>query len=126
MKNQAPSQACKDCQGLGDIYPDVDAETARYISPEFCPTCEGAGTIHRSGPYRLQDGTWSDGVDRARRIDYRDFNGRLAVWKGSYSGRWFAGYEFLTMKRYSTFEEAVAHADHLARKQIQEENNHHA
>ena len=119
MKNRVFPPLCKDCKGTGF-----------FVKPGapifYCHTCSGKGFIYRSGPYRLQDGTWSDGVDRKRRIDYRDFNGRIAVWKGSYSGRWFAGYEFPTMKGYSTFEEAVAHADHLARKQTQEENNHHA
>lgn len=98
-------QTCKDCGGRGYVR-----------EPGWnCDTCAGLGKVHRVGPYRLADGTWSDGVDRAKRLDYRDFNSRIAVWKGTYSGRWFAGHEFTTMKGYGTFEEAVSHADRAAR-----------
>ena len=51
-------QECRDCGGTGDDRMDFN-----------CPTCDGAGRINRTGPYRLGSGEWSDGVDRSGRID---------------------------------------------------------
>lgn len=88
-----------------------------------CRTCQGTGVVTRTGPYRLADGTWSDGVDRSKRIWSTYFamtnNKRWHVYKGFpdfltghewrvYSDRGFLSY-------YKTHAEAIAYADRMAR-----------
>lgn len=115
-------QTCKECEGQGDIYPDVDAWSARYISPEFCPICEGTGTVHRTGPYQLADGSWSDGVDRTKPINFRQITGRfeVAVWVSPLLGvatKFVVWHKStgLTPREFPTFEAAIAYADRAAR-----------
>jgi len=57
-------QICKDCGGAGVIF---------GWREDWCETCDAMGTITRTGPYRLADGTWSDGVERTARIEMRAF-----------------------------------------------------
>lgn len=108
-------QICKDCAGRGWIAGPLYALEGSYK----CPTCDGTGTKHRTGPYRLADGTWSDGVDRSvslRRRSIRGANGgRIAVWKSRF-GVW--GVKITTEEPSTiklTFQEAVAYADRHAR-----------
>lgn len=78
-------QICKDCQGHGVIYPDLGYYEAMHLSLSDCPTCNGCGRVERSGPYKLLDGTWSDGVDRKLRIcdqsGYDCDRNRIFVWR---------------------------------------------
>ena len=101
-------QTCKDCWGDGE-----------NIKRGPCPTCDGTGTIHRTGPYRLQSGEWSDGVHRSVGLRSRSIRGanggRIAVWKSSY-GPW--GVKITTDEPATiklTFQEAIRYADHHAR-----------
>lgn len=116
MKNRVFPPLCKDCKGTGFFV--------KPAAPIFyCHTCNGKGLVYRRGPYRLQDGTWSDGVDRRHRINQRPFNGRIQVWKGPRTGHWFAGASIageLMVEWYHTHKAAMLYADHLARKQTQE------
>lgn len=88
--------------------------------PEDCQTCEY--DHERTGPYRLLDGTWSDGVDRAVRISERDGTaGRFEVWSDSW-GSWQAYRYPLDSpeelhEEFHTHAEAVAYADWAARRQ---------
>lgn len=122
-------QICKDCAGRGWIAGPLYALEGSYK----CPTCDGAGTIHRTGPYRLTDGTWSDGVDRTawlRDWAYGRLNPkRVTVGCWSYGtdkeGRevreWFVVYRGNNRlmngdaETFPTFAEAIRYADHHAR-----------
>lgn len=107
-------QICKDCDGRGWVF---------YVGSDDCPTCDGTGTIHRTGPYRLADGTWSDGVDRTHRIWSPYFamknKGRWHVYKGfpdflsGHKWRLYSDRGFL--RYFKTRAEAIAYADHHAR-----------
>lgn len=110
-------QTCKDCEGQGMWLVDMGD------SVSGCGTCDGTGAIHRTGPYRLADGTWSDGVDRSKRVWATYFamknKGRWHVYKGFPD--FFTGYEWRVysdrgfLRYFKTQEEAIAYADRTAR-----------
>jgi len=86
--------------------------------PEDCQTCEY--DHERTGPYRLIDGTWSDGVDRTERIDVRTCSGRYEVTAGKhYSHVWHGAHP---AEEFDTWAEAIAYADRMARTTTKEEN----
>lgn len=100
-------QTCKDCDGQGMWLVDMGDAV------DGCRTCDGTGTIHRTGPYRLADGTWSDGVDRSKRIDTRTVSARFEVTVGKYKSHvWHEAYETV---EFDTWAEAIRYADHHAR-----------
>lgn len=102
-------QICKDCAGRGWIAGPLYAMEGSYK----CPTCDGAGTIHRTGPYRLMNGEWSDGVDRSEPIDTRPCSNRYEVTTGKkYSHVW---HESLPAAEFDTWAEAIRYADYHAR-----------
>lgn len=108
------AQECKDCEGLG--------EWACYGKAYFCKTCDGTGEIERTGPYRLADGTWSDGVNREKRIYDRDpAIGRVDVRKSRAGEVWLTTTDD-EVDHFSTWHEAYDHADRMARTN-QGENN---
>lgn len=110
-------QPCKYCGGLG--------EWAWSGKAYFCGTCDGAGTIHRTGPYRLADGTWSDGVDRTSMIKLHKFhieNPSRPIVIQTWDQRPDGGYDWVAIESkygepeyFRTHAEAVAYADHHAR-----------
>ena len=82
---------------------------------ERCPACD----LKRTGPYRLADGAWSDGVGREYEIaayrfgvlnptrmsvNFDDGEGVFAVWKGRDP-----------VREFPTHAEAIAYADRMAR-----------
>lgn len=102
-------QTCKDCAGRGWIAGPLYALEGSYK----CPTCDGTGTKHRTGPYRLADGTWSDGIDRSKRIDLRQVTDRYEVTvRPGYFHVWHSSGQ---PAEFHSFAEAVAYADHHAR-----------
>lgn len=57
---------CKQCKGrLEEDF--ISDYLTMSVDQRPCTLCRGTGVI-RTGPYRLADGTWSDGVDRKLRI----------------------------------------------------------
>lgn len=114
------SQVCKDCDGTG-----VALASLRKLFPENCTTCDVTGRINRTGPYRLADGTWSDGVDRTHRINERKFGEAnpqriRIVCQRTLIGLWkpevmpFQGEIPISWDDF-THAEAVAYADRMAR-----------
>lgn len=109
-------QICKDCAGRGWIAGPLYAMEGSYK----CPTCDGTGTKHRTGPYRLADGTWSDGVDRGEPLSVWTLpNGRWQVYQCE-SGYWEAyaesdGQQLDEIRSFPTHAEAIAYADRTAR-----------
>lgn len=110
-------QTCKDCDGHGVVS---DRLISRYPWHD-CETCDGTGRINRTSPYRLRDGSWSDGVIRTHRINTLVFairnHGRYHVYKDHHyflNPKWrtFMG---IQQERYNTHNEAVLRADGLAR-----------
>lgn len=109
-------QTCKDCGGSRFFI----SRTRGFI---LCKTCDGTGQVNRTGPYRLQDGTWSDGVDRRLPLSERAMNlGRWEVTRSDWEDAgWFAQFkEHSEMigcheREFPTFAEAIAYADNLAR-----------
>ena len=94
---------------------------------ERCPVCD----LDRTGPYRLADGTWSDGVDRTKRIADQHSGdecvSRMYVWQfhSAYYDKimWaVARSEPYTDQDFHKFAEAIAYADRMARTN-QGENN---
>lgn len=126
------SQECKDCDGSGEVW-GVDFDGSRkYSSYLNCLTCDATGTIHRTGPYRLADGTWSDGVDRTHRINERKFGEAnpqrirlvcqrtlVGVWKPEAMP--FQGEIPISWDDF-THAEAIAYADRMARTNQGETN----
>lgn len=115
-------QTCKDCAGRGWIAGPPYALEGSYK----CPTCDDTGTITRTGPYRLADGTWSDGIDRAHVIPSHEFSKanpeRVYVhgtWDRDDFGRWKSVFDVwhgdTCIKTGWPFAEAIAYADKLAR-----------
>jgi len=105
-------QECKECYGEG--------QWVGYGKAHFCPTCDGDGYINRTGPYRLANGSWSDGVDRSLELARRDTaRNRWEVWQDAW-GQWMAyrydgkaaDYEFA---EFPTHAEAIEYADRMAR-----------
>lgn len=111
-------QQCKDCQGNGSMQ-----NPARPPRLMDCATCNGQGFIAHRAPYRLADGTWSDGVDRRLPLSERAMNlGRWEVTRSDWEDAgWFAQFkEHSEMigcheREFPTHAEAVAYADKQAR-----------
>ena len=106
-------QPCKNCGGTGWAFD----YKAGYSPPPWsgCTVCYGTGEIRRTGPYRLQDGTWSDGVDRSKPINLRATSNRWEVTAGmNASYVWHKAYREV---EFDTWEEAIAYADKAARRQ---------
>ncbi|KUM31869.1 hypothetical protein AQ436_01765 [Arthrobacter sp. EpRS66] len=75
----------------------------------------------RKPPFRLADGTWSDGVDRSKPIDTRPCSNRYEVTTGKkHSHVW---HESLPVAEFDTWTEAIAYADNLARTTKNGDNN---
>lgn len=117
-------QTCKDCAGRGWIAGPLYALEGSYK----CPTCDETGSVYRTGPYKLADGTWSDGVDRSERIQAWDWGksnpSRLSVIcaesdTDTYEGFFvYRGNEHLfdePEELFPTHAEAIAYADRHAR-----------
>lgn len=109
---------CKQCKGrLEEDF--ISDYLTMSVDQRPCALCRGTGVI-RTGPYRLADGTWSDGVDRSKRIDTRKVSARLEVSIGKYASHvWHEAYQ---TKEFDTWAEAIAYADRMARTN-QGENN---
>lgn len=112
-------QTCADCRGVGYQLVGFTGTMPRF-GDSLCPTCDGTGAILRTGPYRLADGTWSDGVDR--RIEIHDRippQNRWQVYQCE-SGYWEAcaesdGQQLDEIDSFPTHAEAIAYADRMAR-----------
>jgi len=74
----------------------------------------------RKPPYRLADGTWSDGVDRSQPMREREANvGRWEVWRNAFDG-WVVDFDSgkirgSAQEEFPTHAEAIAYADKQAR-----------
>lgn len=102
-------QTCKDCGGDGGLL--------KFGGLFVCPTCDGTGVVTRTGPYRLADGTWSDGVDRRLRLVDRGAPGRWEVWQDSW-GDWIVWLNTdgnIESFEFPTHAEAIAYAARMAR-----------
>lgn len=85
---------------------------------ERCPACSAS----RTGPYRLTDGTWSDGVDRGEPLGTRDMHyNRWEVWKNDWR-QWLVAVSYPPLsyledveREFPTHTEAIAYADRMAR-----------
>lgn len=104
-------QACKDCNGRGWVY---------YVMGGDCTRCQGTGQ-NRTGPYRLADGTWSDGVDRSQPLVMSGFGSanedRMTVfWMRHGSKFGVAAGNPETFPEFDSFAEAIAYADRVARR----------
>ena len=73
-------QECLDCDGAGWDWDDASC-CNHHAETVNCSTCDGAGRINRTGPYRLSSGEWSDGHDRRRRINIRSYPLPWEVWQ---------------------------------------------
>lgn len=112
---------CKTCAGTGKDFTQLKGGTADFLG---CFTCDGTGEIHRTGPYRLANGDWSDGADRSKRIadQHRgdECISRMYVWQfhSAYYDKsmWaVARSEPYTDQDFHKFAEAIAYADRMAR-----------
>ncbi|MGO2030618.1 MAG: hypothetical protein ACTH2A_06695 [Glutamicibacter ardleyensis] len=109
------AQECKDCNGKGYFDRNHLGKT-----PTSCQTCEGDGYKYRTGPYRLADGEWSDGVDRVECIKLRrPPNKRWQVYQCA-TDYWEAyaesdGRQLDEIESFDTHTEAIAYADTQAR-----------
>lgn len=80
-----------------------------------CVPCRGTGR-NRTGPYRLADGTWSEGVDRSKRINERYITSRYEVTVSSRGGAFVWQHEHhLHGKEFPNHAKAIAYADRTAR-----------
>ena len=122
---------CKQCKGrLEEDF--ISDYLTMSVDQRPCALCRGTGVIS-TGPYRLADGTWSDGVDRSKRIWSTYFamtnNGRWHVYKGF--ADFFTGHEWRVysdrgfLSYHKTHAEAIAYADKHPRmaRTNQGENN---
>lgn len=127
-RTRADIQQCKDCKGNASM-----PNPARPTRLMDCPTCNGQGIIPHRAPYRLADGTWSDGVDRTAWLrdwaygrlnpnrvtvgcwsygtdkDGREVREGFVVYRGN--SRLMNG----DAETFPTFAEAIRYADHHAR-----------
>lgn len=80
--------------------------------------------VMRTGPYRLTDGTWSDGVDRTKRILYRQITSHYEITASHHGGGivWQAD-RHMYGKSFETWAEAIAYADRMARTNQGEPND---
>lgn len=113
---------CKPCFGGGKLH-------GAFGDSWDCTPCNGTGE-KRTGPYRLADGSWSDGVDRTKPINFRQITGRfeVAVWVSQLHGvatKFVVWHKStgLTPREFPTFEAAIAYADKLARTTKNGDNN---
>ena len=114
LSNLRPAwQVCKDCGGNGAKRISGDCDE-RITAP--CPTCEGVGRINRTGPYRLANGEWSDGVNRRDTLldCWRD--GVFQVWLSREEKNWRVNGANNTDARFPTHAEAIAYAHKKARE----------
>ncbi|MGP9528165.1 hypothetical protein [Glutamicibacter sp. AOP5-A2-18] len=121
------AQECKDCNGKGYFDRNHLGKT-----PTSCQTCEGDGYKYRAGPYRLADGTWSDGVDRVECIKLHKFhieNPSRPIVIQTWDQRPDGGYDWVAIESkygepeyFPTHAEAIAYADKQARTTNQGEN----
>lgn len=91
--------------------------------PNDCQTCEY--DHERTGPYRLADGTWSDGVDRTSKIKLHKFhidNPSRSIVIQTWDQLPDGGYEWVAIESkygepeyFPTHAEAIAYADRMAR-----------
>lgn len=107
-RTHADIQQCKDCKGNASM-----PNPARPTRLMDCPTCNGQGIIPHRAPYRLTDGTWSDGIDRSERIRQRFVSDRYEVTTGRFWSAVWHGDE--PVKHFDKFTEAIRYADHHAR-----------
>ncbi|WP_404285233.1 hypothetical protein [Glutamicibacter arilaitensis] len=105
---------CKPCHGGGKLY-------GAFGDSWDCIPCHGTGE-NRTGPYRLDNGTWSDGVIRKHRIFsiyFSDSNPQrvtVEVEKLSEGTLLFNVYRgFDHLDEFDSFAEAIAYADRMAR-----------
>ena len=114
-RTRADIQQCKDCKGNASM-----PNPARPTRLMDCPTCNGQGIIPHRAPYRLSDGTWSDGIDRHIEIHDRiPPQNRWQVCKLE-SGYWEAyaesdGQQLDEIDAFDTHAEAIRYADRHAR-----------
>lgn len=112
---------CKQCKGrLEEDF--ISDYLTMSVDQRPCALCRGTGVI-RTGPYRLADGTWSDGVDRTKRILYRQITSHYEITASHHGGGivWQAD-RHMCGKSFETWAEAVAYADRMERTN-QGENN---
>ncbi|RKS19673.1 hypothetical protein DFO58_2175 [Arthrobacter sp. AG1021] len=111
-------QTCKACTGTGKDFTVLKGGTADFLG---CFTCDGTGTIHRTGPYRLTDGTWSDGIDRTHQVRAYGFNkANPTRWTVNRIGESWEAYQYDSEREssnghFGTHAEAIRYADHHAR-----------
>lgn len=120
---QAPSSHLYDCHECNcHLHPPCGAcEKCVHWDVEGCENdCQTCEYDHwRTGPYRKEDGTWSDGIDRSDLIFCRDTS--VKRWEVyTEFGVWFTRYQvgdryFMIFEEFETFDEAIAYADKQAR-----------
>lgn len=109
---------CKPCHGGGKLY-------GAFGDSWDCIPCHGTGQ-NRTGPYRLADGTWSDGVDRTYTIPSHRFSkenpDRVYVhttYDRETLGKWQPLFDVwqgdAMLECEMSFDEAIAYADRMAR-----------
>ena len=105
---------CKQCKGrLEEDF--ISDYLTMSVDQRPCALCRGTGVI-RTGPYRLADGTWSDGVNRSVSIRRQPIRDRIKVSLSPWSGEWQVHNKLpRSTGRFSTWEAAVTYADHLSR-----------
>lgn len=113
-------QTCADCRGVGYQLVGFTGTMPRF-GDSLCPTCDGTGAILRTGPYRLADGTWSDGVERSQPLVMSGFGSanedRMTVfWMHHGSKFGVAAGNPETFPEFDSFAEAIAYADRVARR----------
>lgn len=118
------AEKCDACNGR--LEEDFISDYASMaVDQRPCGKCRGDGVL-RAGPYRLDDGGWSDGVDRTRVIPSHEFSkanpDRVYVhgtWDQDDLGRWKPYFDVwrgdTCIKTGWPFAEAIAYADNLAR-----------
>ena len=105
---------CKPCHGGGKLY-------GAFGDSWDCIPCHGTGEV-RTGPYRLADDTWSDGIDRGEPLGTRDMHyNRWEVWKNDWR-QWLVAVSYPPLsyledveREFPTHTEAIAYADRMAR-----------
>lgn len=106
-------QTCKDCGGRG--WPETGRFHMGLPQIKKCPTCKGTGYKDRTGPYRLANGDWSDGVDRSKRIRFRYITSRYEITVASEGSAFVWQESILFGTKRPTHAEAIAYADRMAR-----------
>lgn len=112
---------CHECNCF--VNPPCGAcENCKHWYVDDCPNdCQLCEYDHeRTGPYRLADGTWSDGVDRSQPLVMSGFGSanedRMTVfWMRHGSKFGVAAGNPETFPEFESFAEAIAYADRMAR-----------